>query len=82
MSNKSPRCDACNKRIRPTPHELRLSDFVTGQLVGIYHARPGCQLAATKYFERGVVLKFDIVHPARCGGDFEECDTVLSEEVA
>src|SRR4051794_29233147 len=49
VSYKPPRCDACNKRIRRNHHELLLSDFQTGQIVGHYHARPECQAAAAKY---------------------------------
>jgi hypothetical protein len=42
MGKSSPRCDACKKRIRPNHYELRLTDPMTGQVVGHYHARPGC----------------------------------------
>jgi len=82
LSHKPPRCDACDKRIRKTHHELRLSDLETGQLIGRYHARPACQLEAAKYVERGVALRFSVVHPARCGDDFEECDGGLLEASA
>jgi hypothetical protein len=82
MSHQPPRCDACGRRIRQNHHELRLSDFTTNQLIGRYHARPGCRDAATKYFERGVVLRLGIVHPDRCGPEQENCDGGLLEEAA
>jgi hypothetical protein len=82
VSLKQPRCDACNRRIRPSHHELRLSDLATGQAIGRYHAQPKCQAAAAKYFERGVVLRVTIVHPDRCGAEQEDYDGALSEEVA
>ena len=82
MSHKPPRCDACNKRIRRNHHELLLSDFQTGQVVGHYHARPECQAAAVKYIVGGVVLNATFVHPDRCGDDQEHCDGGLTEWAA
>ena len=82
MSHQPPCCDHCDKRIRKSHHAIRLSDLTTGQVIGRYHARPPCQSAATKYIERGVALRFSVVHPARCGDGFEECDAALSEVVA
>jgi hypothetical protein len=75
------RCDACNKRIRRNQHELVLSDFLTGQIVGHYHA-PGCQAAATKYLVGATVLRATYIHPDRCGLDQDLCDGGLREEVA
>ena len=80
MSKKLPRCDACNRRIRPAHHELALRDFETGQIVGNYHA--ACQGAAVKYFSSGAVLRATIYHPERCGGDLKHCDGGLSERAA
>ena len=73
-------CDSCDKRIRTSAHELRVSDATTGQHLGIYHA-PECQHAASKYATRGVVLRFEVVHPNRCGYPlhFLRCDCGLSE---
>ena len=80
MSNKPPRCDSCNRRIRPTHHEFVLRDLVTGQVVGNYHAR--CQGAAVKYFSSGTVLRATVYHPERCNGDLKDCDGGLSELAA
>ena len=82
MSHKPPKCDACDKRIRKTHHAIRLSDLTTGQVIGSYHARPPCQLEAAKYVARGVALRFSVVHPDRCGDDFEKCDGGLLEASA
>jgi hypothetical protein len=79
VSHQPPRCDACDKRIRQNHHYLRLSDLTTGQVIGRYHTRPGCQAQASKYFEPGAVLRFSVVHPGRCGDDFEACDGGLLE---
>ncbi len=79
MNHKPPKCDACERRIRKNRHAIRLSDLTTGQVIGRYHARPLCQSAGSKYVARGVALRFSVVHPARCGEDFEECDGGLSE---
>ena len=81
MSTKPPKGDACNRRIRRTTHELRLSDLATGQAIGRYHARPACQSAAMAYFRPGVVLKITVAHPARCGDSphFNQCDGALGE---
>jgi hypothetical protein len=79
VSHKPPKCDACGRRIRTNTHELRLSDLVTGQFLGRYHA--ACQAAAAKYVEPGAVLKFTIAHPRRCGPNQEHCDAALSEVV-
>jgi len=78
----STRCDACNKRIRRNHHELRLTDPMTGQKVGHYHARPECQEAALKYLTSGAMLMATFVHPDRCGPDQERCDAELSEALA
>ncbi len=82
VSHQPPRCDACDKRIRPNHHYIRLSDLTTGQVIGRYHARPPCQLAVTKYLEAGAVLRFSIAHPDRCGPNQEHCDAALNEVVA
>jgi len=82
MSYKPPRCDSCNRRLRPNHHELVLSDFLTGQVVGRYHARPGCQGAAAKYLVGGVALAATFVHPDRCGDEQEHCDGALPEGAA
>ena len=82
MSKKPLRCDACNRRIRRNQHELVLNDFLTGQEVGRYHARPGCQDAIHKYIAGGAVLSVTFVHPDRCGGDQEHCDGGLPEWAA
>jgi len=82
VSKKPPRCDACNRRIRRNHHELLLSDFQTGQVVGHYHARPGCQGAAAKYITDGAVLQVSFVHPDRCGDEQEYCDGGLPEWAA
>ena len=81
MSKKPPKCDHCNRRIRRSQHEMRLSDLLMGQSLGRYHA-PGCQAAAAKYFEAGAVLRVTIAHPDRCGPDQERCDGGLSESAA
>ncbi len=82
MSNKLQRCDSCNRRIRPNQHEFTLRDFETGQIVGRYHTRPGCQTAAAKYIVAGAVLRATVYHPERCGDDLEACDGGSSERVA
>jgi hypothetical protein len=75
-------CDACNKRIRRDEHELRLSDFTTGQRIGVYHA-PRCQEAAVKYLvQGGAVLNMTYAHPDRCGSNQECCDAGLSAVLA
>ena len=76
------RCDCCNKRIRLNHHELVLSDFMTGQVVGHYHARLECQGAAAKYLVGGVALSATFVHPDRCGDDQEHCNGGLPEWAA
>jgi hypothetical protein len=76
---KPSKCDACGKRMRPSHHELHLTDPRSGQVIGHYHARPDCQEAATRYFQAGVVLLVNIVHPHRCGNDFEACDAGLAD---
>ena len=78
-AKKQRKCDACGKRIRASHHELRLRGALTGQAIGLYHARPHCQAAAAKYFAPGVVLRGTIAHPERCGPDLERCDGGLSE---
>jgi hypothetical protein len=78
---KKIRCDACNRRLRPNQHELHLSDPLTGQLIGRYHAGAGwgeCMAAAGKYAQRGTVLLGTFVHPDRCGGNQEHCDGGLA----
>jgi hypothetical protein len=83
MSAKQLRCDACNRRLRPNQHELHLSDPLTGQLVGKYHARPDCQEAASKYMmQPGTVLFASFIHPNRCGPDQERCAGGLSGSAA
>jgi hypothetical protein len=76
------RCDSCERRIRPNQHGIRLADLETGQVLGRYHARPGCQEGAAKYFERGAALRATIVHPDRCGPEQEKCDGAVGEVVA
>lgn len=78
----APRCDHCGRRIRKSQHELRLSDALTGQAIGLYHARPACQEGAARYFVGGAVLRATIAHPERCGPDQEHCDGGLSEVAA
>lgn len=80
MSKKPRRCDACNRKIRPTHHEFRLRDFESGQTIGRYHA--ACQGAATKYMVAGVALRATVYHPKRCGSDMEHCDGGVSERAA
>ncbi len=80
--SKSPRCDACNKRIRLSQHEFLLRDFETGQAIARYHTKPGCQVAAADYFVSGVALRATVYHPERCGGDLESCDGGVSEWAA
>jgi hypothetical protein len=82
MSNKPPRCDSCNRRIRPNQHEFTLRDLDTGQVVGRYHTRPSCQVAAAKYFVPGVAIRATVYHPERCGGDLERCDGGVPEWAA
>ncbi len=83
MSAKQLRCDACNRRLRPNQHELHLSDPMTGQLVGKYHARPDCQEAAITYMTQpGAVLLASFIHPDRCGLDQERCDSGLPGSTA
>ncbi len=82
MSNKPPRCDSCNRRLRKSQHELALSDLETGQVVGRYHTRPECQAAATRYLVVGAVLRGTVYHPERCGEDMEHCDGGVSEWAA
>ncbi len=85
MSKKSPRCGACNRKLRPNQHELHLSDPVMGQLIGRYHTSEGwgeCTAAAGKYAQRGTVLLGTFVHPRKCGREQEHCDGGLSESAA
>ncbi len=82
MSKKPTRCDFCNRRIRLNQHEFNLRDLETGQLVGRYHVRPKCQVAAAKYFVPGVALRATVCHPERCGDDLERCDGSVPEWVA
>jgi hypothetical protein len=76
------RCDSCGRRVRESQHGIRLSDLLTNQTLGRYHARPGCQEGAAKYFKRGVALRATILHPDRCGPGQENCDGALGEVVA
>jgi hypothetical protein len=77
------RCDSCERRVRPNQHGIRLSDLLTGQLVGQFHARPGCRDGVTRHFDQpGAALRVSVVHPSRCGDDFEKCDGGLLEEIA
>jgi hypothetical protein len=83
MSTKgTPRCDACGRRLRQNQHEVHLSDFLTGQLLGRYHAGIGqgrCMAAAAKYVQPGAVTMATFLHPDRCGDDQENCDAGLLE---
>ncbi len=79
MSNKPPRCDSYNRRLRKNQHELLLRDAETDQTLGHYHARPECQEAALKYMVPGVALRGTYFHPERCGDDLALCDGGLSE---
>jgi hypothetical protein len=74
VSNKPPRCDYCNRRIREGQHLLFLRDPVTTQTIGRYHVRPSCQASAAKYFTGGTAIRATVFHPERCGGDLERCD--------
>jgi hypothetical protein len=79
VSNKPPRCDYCARRIRPTHHEFVLRDFSTGQVIGRWHTKPDCQVAAADYFVPGVALRATVYHPERCGGeDLAHCDGGVS----
>ncbi len=76
-----PRCDACNRRLRNSHHELHLCDPLTGQHIGKYHAGVGwgdCMTQAGKYAQRGTVLMGTFVHPNRCGENQEHCDGGLA----
>jgi len=79
IAKKPYTCDACDKRIRPIDHELRLSDLTTGQHIGKYHTYPACHAAAAKYFEAGRVLHITVLHPNRCGDEphFDRCNGAL-----
>jgi len=77
--SKPLRCDACGKRVRRNQHELRLSDLITGQIIGCYHARPECMGAAKKYLEGGVALTATFAHPDRCGPNQENCDAGIGD---
>jgi hypothetical protein len=79
---KAPRCDACNRRIRTNQHEFLLRDLEAGQVIGRYHTRPGCQVAAAKYILPGVALHGTVYHPERCGDDLESCDGGVPEWAA
>jgi hypothetical protein len=72
--SKPLRCDACDRRIRRSHHELILRDFDTRQVLGRYHVRRECRDAASKYFKPGVAIGATFVHPDRCGPDHEHCD--------
>jgi hypothetical protein len=76
VSSKQPmmRCDSCGRRVRPSQHGIRLSDLDSGQVLGTYHARPGCREGAAKYVRRGVALRVTVVHPHSCGPRQERCD--------
>jgi hypothetical protein len=74
MSHKPPRCDSCNNRIRTNQHALRLSDLLTGQVLGLYHGRPDCMESAVGYITGGTALRASVLHPPRCGDDMEDCD--------
>jgi hypothetical protein len=76
------RCDNCGRRIRRNHHGLVLTDPLTGQEVGRYHARPGCKEKAVKYLTSGTVLAATFLHPDRCGPNQERCDAGLSEDAA
>lgn len=82
MSKKPPRCGACDRRIRLTYHEVALRAFETSQTIGLYHARPDCQAAATRYMAAGAVLRATVYHPQRCGGDLTNSDGGVSEWAA
>jgi hypothetical protein len=71
---KHPRCDACKRRLRENQHELHLTDPLTGQVIGRYHAgetHAQCMARAQQYFKPGVVLIGTVVHPDRCGAEQE-----------
>ena len=79
---KRPKCDACGKRLREYHHELVLTDFVTDQVIGRYHAGAvytECMQSATRYFVPGVALQATVVHPDRCGDDQENCDAGVAD---
>ncbi len=81
MSNKPPRCDACDKRIRLSHHEFILRDFETEQIVGRWHA--ACQGAAAKYLTAAAAaFRGTYYHPERCGDDLSLCDGGLPEWAA
>jgi hypothetical protein len=73
MGSKPLRCDHCDRRIRTSHHALRLSDLLTGQVLGLYHGRPDCMGAAVDYMASGPALRVSVLHPARCGSDQEQC---------
>ncbi len=79
MNKKTLQCDACGRRIRINQHDLLLRDFETGQILGHYHAHPGCQGAMASYFTPGVALRATVSHPPRCGGDLTRCDGGAAE---
>jgi hypothetical protein len=74
MSRKPPRCDHCGRRIRPSHHSARLSDFLIMQTIGEYHANPACMAAALKYTTDGADVRVSYLHPLRCGPSQENCD--------
>jgi hypothetical protein len=82
MSNKTPHCDSCGRRIRRNHHELVLRDFSTGQILGHYHSHPGCQVAAAKYVTPGVALRATVYHPECCGDALVHCGGGVPEGAA
>lgn len=80
--SKLPKCDACERPLRKSHHELVLRDFETRQVIGRYHVRPECRDAASRYFRPGVAIGATFVHPDRCGPNQESCDAGAFEVVA
>jgi len=74
MSNKH--CDKCSCRVRPNHHALLLSDLLTGQRIGYYHA-PQCLEAAVKYITNGAAIRASFMHPDSCGPQQEHCNAGL-----
>ncbi len=79
-AKKAPRCDGCDHAIQHCHHELVISDFETGQVVGRYHVI--CQHSASKYFVPGAVFRAVYYHPERCGENQQFCDAGAFEVVA
>ncbi len=79
--SKSPRCDACDKRIRLNQHMFILRDFETEQIIGRWHA--ACQGAAAKHLTAtAAAFRGTYHHPPRCGDDLSLCDGGAAEGAA